>query len=211
MKQINPTALIKIITMLAVLSVMVACGSVETAPTPAAEVPVQGLATAAVAPAATADLSGSYPPPPTGDLHPSEPYPGSGQVFIPPTFTPERSYPPAAPADETFQEPRFRFDQPVSAVATSITGQAPPNTPLAIMDITYNGAVLGTGNSDDSGRFSIPVSGMIEGNRIGLTVGALAAGQTLEQMAESYFPYRGEGLMNLPNLGIFFDTTIVSP
>ncbi len=79
------------------------------------------------------------------------------------------------------------------------------------MDITYNGAVLGTGNSDDSGRFSIPVSGMIEGNRIGLTVGALAAGQTLEQMAESYFPYRGEGFMNLPNLGIFFDTTIVSP
>ena len=211
MKQFNLITLLKLIMVLGVLSIGVACGPVATTPTPASEAPTGGLATTEVTTVAPDASLESYPPPPAGDIPAVEPYPGSGQMFIPPTFTPPSSYPPGPAAEETFQEPRFRFDQPVSVSAAAITGQAPPNTPLAVLDITYNGTLLGTGNSDDSGRFSIPVSGMIEGNRIGLMVGELAEGQTLEQMAEFYFPYRGEGFMNLPNLGIFFDTTIVTP
>ena len=65
--------------------------------------------------------------------------------------------------------------------------------------------------SDDSGRFTIPVTGLVAGNRIGLAVGELVEGQTLSQMAEQFFPYRGEGFMNLPNVGIFFDTVQVAP
>ena len=107
--------------------------------------------------------------------------------------------------------PRFRIDQPVSVSTTEITGQAPPNTSLAVLDISYNGAVLGLGRSDDSGRFSVPVTGLIEGNRIGLGIGELAPGQSIEEMAEFYFPYRGEGFMNIPNLGIYFDTALVAP
>ena len=79
------------------------------------------------------------------------------------------------------------------------------------MDVTYNGQLLGTGRSDEAGRFSIPVSGLVEGNRIGIGIGELAEGQTLNQMAEQYFPYRGEGFMNLPNVGIFFETILVGP
>ena len=80
-----------------------------------------------------------------------------------------------------------------------------------MLDISYNGAVLGLGRSDDSGRFSVPVTGLIEGNRIGLGIGELAPGQSIEEMAEFYFPYRGEGFMNIPNLGIYFDTALVTP
>ncbi|HRO23955.1 MAG TPA: hypothetical protein PLR07_06650, partial [Promineifilum sp.] len=67
------------------------------------------------------------------------------------------------------------------------------------------------GRSDANGRFAIPVTGLVEGNRIGLGIGEVPAGQSLEQMAEFYFPHRGEGFMNIPNVGIYFDTTLVGP
>lgn len=194
------------------LFLLVACGSPAGVATPAAETTGDGLATAELlaTPVAGADQTG-YPPPPAITAPAGEAYPGGSPLIIPPTFTPSSSYPPVAPAEELFQEPRFRIDQPVSVSAVTITGQAPPNTPLAVLDITYNGAVLGMGRADESGRFSIPVTGLLEGNRIGLGISELAEGQTLEQMAEFYFPYRGEGFMNIPNLGMYFDTTLVTP
>jgi hypothetical protein len=33
----------------------------------------------------------------------------------------------------------------------------------------------------------------------------------IAQTAEMYFPYRGEGFQNLPNVGVFYDTTLVQP
>jgi hypothetical protein len=193
------------LTILSALLLLVACGpngqqaspTVESAPADSGIVPT----------APPADAAGQGYPAPTVAAAPDEPYPSGAVPTAPPTFTPS-SYP---PAEEVFQEPRFRIDQPVSVSATTISGQSPPNTPLALLDITYNGAVLGLGRSDENGRFSIPVTGLVEGNRIGLGIGELAQGQTIEQMAEFYFPYRGEGFMNIPNLGIYFDTTLVTP
>lgn len=190
------------VTFVAVL-LLVACGSANPPAAPTLESVPAGVESAPTV--APADAGGQGYPAPTASS--DEPYPF---VVIPtaaPTLTP-LSYP---AVEEVFQEPRFHIDQPVSAGATDITGQAPPNTPLAVLDITYNGAVLGLGRSDDSGRFSVPVTGLIEGNRIGLGIGELAPGQTIEQMAEFYFPYRGEGFMNIPNLGIYFDTALVTP
>ena len=194
------------------LILLVACGSAEVVPTPVTEMGGEVLSTVEAAPTAVANTDpAGYPPPPAEAAQSGDPYPGGGNpLIIPPTFTPPASYPAMATA-EVFQEPRFRIDQPVGVSATAITGQAPPNTPIAILDITYNGAVLGTGRSDESGRFSIPVSGLVGGNRIGLGISELAPGQTLEQMAEAYFPYRGEGFMNIPNLGMYFDTALITP
>lgn len=143
----------------------------------------------------------SYPAPAPVDTS-SEPYPPP-----PPQSIMTGDYP--APAAETFLEPRFRFDTPLSPGASVVTGQAPPNTALAVLDVTYNGTLLGTGRSDGDGRFAINVAPLTEGNRIGLTVGELAPGQTLNQMAETFFPYRGDGFMNLPNIGILFETAQV--
>jgi hypothetical protein len=152
-----------------------------------------------------ASASGAYPAPTT--TGPASPYPAEGEIAAPATSTPG-AYP---PAEETFLEPRFRFDQPITAGTTIITGQAPPGVALALLDVTYNGALLGSGRSDESGRFSISVTGLVEGNRIGISIAELAEGQTLNQMAEQYYPYRGEGFMNLPNVGVFFDTIQVQP
>lgn len=194
-----------------VVTICLLIGVAACGPKPTVEV----TQTAATAPADTGGLATVDPAlpmatvPPAGEAYPpalAEPqdaYPAGGQAVV------EESYP--APVSEEFLEPRFRIGLPVSAGATTITGQAPPDVALAIMDVSYNGALLGTGRSDANGAFSIPVSGLIAGNRIGLTVGELQEGQTLEQMAELYFPHRGEGFMNVPNLGIFFDTTLVEP
>jgi hypothetical protein len=112
-------------------------------------------------------------------------------------------------AVEPFKEPRFRFDQPLQAGATTVSGQAPPDVALAIADITFNGAILGSGRSDSDGRFSIPVSPLPGDHRIGLTVAELRPGQTISEMSDEYYPYRGDGFMNLPNIGVFFETALV--
>lgn len=202
--RMKPNLMIILGALVASVLLLAACGSGANQATATLAPALEGAATtAAVVP--TAPPAGEAYPPPATQAAPAEAYPSDQAV--PPTVAPE-AYPPPA---ETFQEPRFRIDQPVAANATTITGQAPPGTSLAVMDVTYNGALLGTGRSDDSGRFTIPVSGLVGGNRIGLAVGELAAGQTLNQMAEQYYPYRGEGFMNLPNVGIFFDTVLVAP
>jgi hypothetical protein len=118
---------------------------------------------------------------------------------------------PSPAAEETFLEPRFRIDQPVTTATTTITGQAPPNLTLAVLDVTYGGSPLGIGQSDANGAFAISVSGLTAGNRIGLAIGALPEGMDIAQTAEMYFPHRGEGFQNLPNIGVFYDTTLVQP
>lgn len=200
----KPNPLIILCALVASLLLLAACGP-DTRQVVATVAPTLESGPTAEALLPTVPPAGDEAYPPPTPAVPAEAYPSDQAA--PPTIAPE-AYPPAA---ETFQEPRFRIDQPVAASATTITGQAPPGTALAVMDVTYNGALLGTGRSDESGRFTIPVSGLVAGNRIGLAIGELAEGQTLNQMAEQYYPYRGEGFMNLPNVGIFFDTLLVSP
>lgn len=146
----------------------------------------------------------SYPPPPVVE---QPAYPAEGEAALPePTPLPD-NYP--APTVEEFREPRFRIDGPLAVGAVMVEGQAPPDVAIAVLDVTYNGQVLGTGRSDADGRFAINVSPLVAGNRVGITVGELEPGQTINEMAETYFPYRGEGFMNLPNVGILFDTLLV--
>ncbi|MDX1414536.1 MAG: hypothetical protein R3293_10120 [Candidatus Promineifilaceae bacterium] len=147
-----------------------------------------------------------YPPPPA-----EEPVAEGGYPVEPPPpvpTPPPDSYPAAA---EEFAEPRFRIDLPLKAGNTTISGQAPPDLAIAVVDVTYNGIVLGSGRSDANGRFEIGVQPLPNGNRVGLTFAELEGGKTYPEMAEEYFPHRGEGFINIPNVGIFFDSALVEP
>lgn len=192
---------------------LAACGpSTPTTTTTAAPTVETALEEVAPLPTSTAlpAAQEGYPPPQAEVVPPS--YPAEGEAAVPaPTPLPD-GYPPSS-SEEVFQEPRFRIDQAgLVAGATRVEGQAPPDVALAILDVTYNGSLLGRGRSDADGRFAIDVSPeLIAGNRIGVTVGELTDGQSLNQMAETYFPFRGEGFMNLPNIGILFDTALVQP
>ena len=203
-----------LLCLLAVALLAVACGGATATDTPtlpaATEAVPAGDALATTAPETGGELP-TAPAAPDQSGYPAagvagvNPYPGEGEAAL----TAE-SYPPPA-AEETFLEPRFRLDLPVTAATMTITGQAPPNLTLAVLDVTYGGTPLGMGQSDANGAFSIPVTGLTPGNRVGLAIGALPEGMDLVQAAETYFPHRGEGFQNLPNIGVFYDTTLVEP
>jgi hypothetical protein len=121
----------------------------------------------------------------------------------------EVGYP--APPEVATDKPAFQIDLPLTTGATTVTGQAPEEgLPLAIVDVSFGGGILGTGLSGEDGRFSIPITPLPGGHRIGVTITELEAGATFEEIAETYFPYRGEGFMNIPNLGIFYDSAMSS-
>ncbi|MFN2135393.1 MAG: Ig-like domain-containing protein [Candidatus Promineifilaceae bacterium] len=205
---------------LAVLSILLlllitACGAAPAAETDATAVQT-GQQEEAAAPTATPlpveEVSSAYPatdayPPPLPTLPPLE---GSYPVATlpPPTSTPS-VYPPPA-TEEPFAEPRFRLD-PVSAGDSVVTGQAIPGMSLAVIDVTYGGNTLGTGRADDQGRFSINVQDLVEGNRLGITFGELEDGLGIAEMSIKYYPHRGEGFRNLPNVGIVLDSNLIAP
>ncbi len=92
-----------------------------------------------------------------------------------------------------------------------VTGQAPPNLALALVDVTFNGALLGSGVSTADGTFSITVPELPEGHRVGVTFAELEPGLSIADMSVKYFPFRGENFMNIPNVGIMLETAIVEP
>ncbi len=154
-------------------------------------------------------VEGAYPPPTDEAPEVEEAYPVEPPPLPPPTPTrAPGSYPPAA---EMFAEPRFRLDLPLKSGSTTVSGQAPPDLAIAVVDVTYGGIVLGAGVSDADGRFVIGVQPLPDGNRVGITFAELQSGKTLAQMSQEYFPHRGEGFINIPNVGIYFDSSLVEP
>ncbi len=196
----------RVALLVGIILVLAACGP-STAPessAPASEQESSEKADLIQEPSDQASESG-YPPPQAPmveEAYPVEPIPLPSPTLVP------GSYP---PAEEVFAEPRFRLDLPVSADDRVVNGQAPPNLGLAVVDVSSGGAVLGVGASDAGGRFSIGVRELPEGHRVGITFSELQPGKTHADMSVEYFPHRGEGFMNIPNIGIFFDSTLVEP
>jgi hypothetical protein len=165
----------------------------SAAPATATPMPIGENAYPAPEPPPLTEAPGSYPVEPA----------------LPPTATPFPDvYPPPA-VEEQFLEPRFAFDLPLQAGASVVTGQAPPNLAIALVDVTSNGTLLGSGVTMPDGTFSIGVQGLPEGNRIGITFSELEPGLDIAGMSIKYFPYRGENFMNLPNVGIMLETALV--
>lgn len=190
------------------LLLLAACGPAPVDTSNFGPVASSGLETENNSADAAYPSDAAYPPAETEVSVVEQAYPGGeSQPLVQPnpTSTPS-TYP---PPEEVFLEPRFRFDLPLEPGATIVAGQAPPNLALAILDITYSGVVLGTGNSDADGRFEISVKELTPGNRIGITFAELQPGKTLSDMSYDYYPYRGENFMNVPNVGIFFETGLV--
>lgn len=123
--------------------------------------------------------------------------------------TNESAYPaPALPGPRVDPAERFRFDLPLPANNTIVTGQAPENLPLAIVDVTFAGVILGSGLSDENGRFEIPVTPLPEGHRIGIALASLKPGAEFQDKLTELYPYRGDGYMMVPDIGVFFDTAM---
>ena len=205
------TSLLVVVVVMALTLVAAACGP----STPTVDIEDESPATSTPLPLESAGEEESaaasedaYPPPtpamPTAESYP----PGQPPTRVIPSPTPlPEGYP--GSSEEVFEEPRFQIDQPLTAGAESVSGQAPPNMTLAIANVTLNGQVLGTGISDDEGRFEIAVSPLTAGHRIGVTFGELEEGMSFVDMAEEYYPHRGDNFMNIPNVGLYLETAQV--
>ena len=198
---------IKIHVMVGSLIVFAACGPVDTPVMPVS--PTNGVSTPAsdVQSDQTQESQASgYPAPVTSNNSSNSGYPAPAT----PSVQNLEGYP-APPITDDPLSPRFQFDLPLTTEMTTVTGKAPPNLSLILVDITYAGIVLGSARSDGQGSFAIGVNSLIEGHRIGLTISEAESGKTVDQKAAELFPYRGDQFMNVPNVGVFFETALVQP
>lgn len=196
----------------AIVVLLTACGPAPTAQpsTPEAdEETVTGEATATLAPEpqeteppAVAAEEG-YPAAPTTDPNAAYPEPETSEAS---------AYPPPATEGATGGPlgPVFELE-PAQAGDTTVSGVGPVDVQIAIANVTFAGEMLGTGRSDEEGNFSISVEPLTEGHRIGVSIIPQDASSTAQDVAQEYFAYRGDDYMNLPNVGVFFDTITVSP
>jgi hypothetical protein len=200
-KFIFPVKVSKILLLLIILSISIiilsACGPAGTQVQPTSTALPLDLPSESPLPTVA-----GYPAPESVEVPVEASYPGPA---VDPTPLPS-GYP---ANDGEFLEPRFRFNGPLAAGVTLVEGQAPPNLSLSLVDVTFSGVVLGSGRSDENGRFSFGVQPLPEGHRIGITFSELENGMSYGEMSEKYFPYRGEEFMNIPNVGILFDTILV--
>lgn len=177
------------------LLLLAACGPSDNEATPAPT-------TASVTPS---DIDEAYPAPAATPL---AGYPAPATAAVIPTANP---YPGPDSTPVVLDAPRFAFDATLYAGDTVVTGQSPPNLSLAISDVTFGNVPLGIGTSDANGRFSIQVSPLPEGHRVGITLAELDPGKTFEETVQALAKYRGEQFMSIPNIGVFFDTALVQP
>ena len=121
---------------------------------------------------------------------------------------PEGYPPPAATAEPTRATDGviFSFNEPVTAGQTEISGTAPPLLSIAIVNVTYNGSDLDTGSRDQDGNFTINVSPVPAGVRLGMALAQLDDYPSLDAAVSDLYAYRGDNFMNVPNVGIYFDT-----
>ena len=204
----------KLLLLSTILLLLVACQQEEPTPLPEATTTSQETAATTAPPATAVPADSGYPEPEAGAEN-AEGYP------VAPTRLTSIGYPPAS-ATEVSAYPSAEevrggpagplFDlEPLEAGATSVSGTAPYDLDLAVMDVTLGGGVLGTGQSDAEGNFTITVPALVEGHRIGIAILSSDESASMESLATEYFPYRGDNFMNIPNIGVFFDTALVAP
>jgi hypothetical protein len=103
----------------------------------------------------------------------------------------------------------FRLDTPIVEGATRVSGSGPAGVPVVLHDITLGGIVLASGAIDANNGFEFQLNEPLEGgHRIGIALGDLS-GTKWEQGDFSNESYYGEGALSVPQVGFFFDTSMV--
>jgi len=128
--------------------------------------------------------------------------PPESPLVLSPLASPIR--PATAPTPTLPFGPRFTLDRPLLPNSTVVTGQGPAGVPIRIVNVTRAGRELGAGTIGPDGRFSIEVSPLPPGERIGIMLGDVT-GTPFRK--EDFL--RGEGYVDIPMVGILFDTAMV--
>lgn len=110
---------------------------------------------------------------------------------------------------EPAQVVSFSLEKPIVEGTDVVRGTGVPGVPVIITNISFMGKRLGAGVVDSDGRFAIQVPALEKNLFVGLQVGDLSATQW--QPEDFYgMEYRGDGAMQVPQVGFFHDTTTVA-
>ena len=131
--------------------------------------------------AAVAD--GPYPPP-------TNAVPTAASAYPEPESTPEGGV-------------EFAFERPVNVGDTVIRGTGPAGLEVKIINVTFMGEEIASTVIGEDGLFEVEVPALEGGVRIGLT--ADIEGSDLEQQIVP-----GEGAINVPQVGYYFDSIVLS-
>jgi hypothetical protein len=102
----------------------------------------------------------------------------------------------------------FQLDKPILAGATVVTGRGPAGVPILLQDVTFAGPVLASGEIDQNGRFELTLGEPLEArHRIGVTISDLSG--TSFEITQFTAEYNGDGALNVPQIGFYFDTYMI--
>ena len=132
----------------------------------------------------------------------TQPAPLASPLLLSPLTSPIQ--PTIAPTPTLPFGPPFTIDRPLLPNSTVVTGQGPPGVPIKVVNVTRAGRELGAGVIGPDGHFAIEVSPLPPGERIGIMLGDVEGTPFKE---EDFL--RGEGYVDIPLVGILFDTVLV--
>lgn len=118
-----------------------------------------------------------------------------------PLLTPASTEIPIAP---------FVLNRPVKLGEQRVTGSGPAHTPIALLDVTMGGNILAFTTIDKEGYFVFEVDAPLEAkHRLGIAIADLTGtGKRIEDFYDER--YYGEEPRQVPQVGFFFDTVMVT-
>jgi hypothetical protein len=107
----------------------------------------------------------------------------------------------------------FSIREPLSAGDMQVSGTGPVGIPIAIVDITYMGEVLGVGRIGADEQFTIAVDPpLIANHRIGIMLDAQATEpQFTPELLIELDRARGDAAIAIPRVGMMYDAASVQP
>jgi len=95
------------------------------------------------------------------------------------------------------------LDKPVQPGDTVISGVGPAGLTVFVLNITFMGEEVGSGIIGESGVFTISVTPLPAGVRLGLAADVASIGLTDEEVRP------GDGEISIPSVGYFYDSVVV--
>lgn len=149
---------------------------------------------------AACENNSTPPPSPTGaSASPTTGYPAPDTGYS----NPEVDFPAIGYPSLDSNGILLAFDKPIQPDDTVITGVGPAGLAVYILNMTFMGTELGSGVIGDDGKFSVQVSELQRGTRIGLTADVTTVGLTEADIQP------GDGVMAVPRVGYFYDTFVI--